>query len=48
MKQEIESAIRKLLSAVESGSVPGDALKLTQSVLNLVHAQITLTHEKKV
>lgn len=46
MKTEIETAINLLAGKITSDVKPDDALKYTQSALNLAHVEATLTGAK--
>lgn len=48
MSQSIETAIDVLTAKVQAAIKPEDALRITQSVLNLAHAAAVLANSKIV
>jgi len=47
MKNETEVAIKTLTEMITSKTTPDEALKYTQAVLNLTHAEATLANMYK-
>lgn len=48
MTTEIETKIKELLSYIRSNSDSHEAMRFTQAILNLAHAEATLTGAKQL